>query len=147
MALDFPQSPQLDEVFVAGDRAWKWNGYAWDKLAPDRPLYGIASDYEGSPEAGEVLLRHVPAWRVDFEANLAGSRARSVSPATNQADFLIKKEDTVVGTMRFSPGGTVATFLQFPAFSVLAGERISVVAPAIPDASLADISFTLSGSR
>jgi len=30
MALDFPTSPALNEIYTYGGRSWKWNGTAWD---------------------------------------------------------------------------------------------------------------------
>ena len=30
MALDFPTSPTLNEIYSYGGRSWKWNGTAWD---------------------------------------------------------------------------------------------------------------------
>ena len=30
MAIDFPSSPTLYQIYVFGGRSWQWNGYAWD---------------------------------------------------------------------------------------------------------------------
>ena len=30
MAIDFPTSPALNEIYSYGGRSWKWNGIAWD---------------------------------------------------------------------------------------------------------------------
>ena len=30
MAIDFPSSPALYQIYVFGGRSWQWNGYAWD---------------------------------------------------------------------------------------------------------------------
>lgn len=32
MAINFPNSPTLNQSFTAGDRTWTWNGYAWDSV-------------------------------------------------------------------------------------------------------------------
>jgi len=34
MALDFPSSPVLNQVYTSGGTSWKWNGYAWDAFNP-----------------------------------------------------------------------------------------------------------------
>jgi hypothetical protein len=34
MALDFPSSPTLNQVYTSGGISWKWNGYAWDAYNP-----------------------------------------------------------------------------------------------------------------
>lgn len=30
MAINFPTSPTLNELYTSGGRTWMWNGYAWD---------------------------------------------------------------------------------------------------------------------
>lgn len=30
MALNFPTSPILNQIYTSGGNSWKWNGYAWD---------------------------------------------------------------------------------------------------------------------
>jgi hypothetical protein len=30
MAIDFPTSPALNEIYTYGGRSWQWNGTAWD---------------------------------------------------------------------------------------------------------------------
>jgi hypothetical protein len=31
-AIDFPNSPDIDDIFTVGTRSWKWNGVAWQTL-------------------------------------------------------------------------------------------------------------------
>lgn len=31
-AINFPNSPQVNDVFTVGERSWKWTGIAWDAL-------------------------------------------------------------------------------------------------------------------
>ena len=33
MAIDFPNSPTLNEVFTVGGRSWQWNGSVWGLYA------------------------------------------------------------------------------------------------------------------
>ncbi len=35
MAIDFPLSPALDEVYSEGGKSWRWNGLGWQLEAPD----------------------------------------------------------------------------------------------------------------
>jgi hypothetical protein len=30
MAIQFPGSPSTGQIYTAGSKSWKWNGYAWD---------------------------------------------------------------------------------------------------------------------
>ena len=41
MAINFPDSPSLNDYHVAGGRRWKWNGTVWERI-PD-PGAGILS--------------------------------------------------------------------------------------------------------
>lgn len=33
MAIDFPNSPAVDEIFTSGTRSWKWTGSYWDLIS------------------------------------------------------------------------------------------------------------------
>jgi hypothetical protein len=147
-SLAFPQFPQLDETYTLGDRSWKWNGLGWEKLteAVSKP-YGIVAYSPGIPEPNDVLLPHIAAWAAEFPPDLVGSYAIAVVAATSQTDIAINVSGTQVGTMRFAAGSAVGTFLPGAAFSLAQGDVLTVVAPALADATLSDISFTLTGSR
>jgi hypothetical protein len=43
MALDFPSSPVLNQVYTSGGISWKWNGYAWDAFNPYNTVRRFAS--------------------------------------------------------------------------------------------------------
>ena len=32
MAINFPDSPSLNDYHVAGGRRWKWNGTVWERI-------------------------------------------------------------------------------------------------------------------
>lgn len=32
MALNFPDTPAIGDIFIANDRAWKWTGSAWEAM-------------------------------------------------------------------------------------------------------------------
>jgi hypothetical protein len=58
-AIDFPDSPTLDQVYTSGDRSWKWDGTVWNSLA---------KTLEGFPVGGsqyEVLVKNSGT---DFDA-------------------------------------------------------------------------------
>ena len=33
MALNFPSSPALNQIYTVGDQSWKWDGTAWVALS------------------------------------------------------------------------------------------------------------------
>lgn len=41
-AIDFPNSPALNDTFVAGGYTWKWNGTTWRKVNAGLSAYGVA---------------------------------------------------------------------------------------------------------
>ena len=59
MPLNFPNSPSLNDFFVAGGRRWQWNGTAWQRI-PDPGAQGaaagltISTSAPGSPSAGDM---------------------------------------------------------------------------------------------
>jgi hypothetical protein len=47
MALDFPTSPALNEIYSYGGRSWQWNGIAWDVYSPAGGLTQYVSKLNG----------------------------------------------------------------------------------------------------
>ena len=47
MALDFPPSPALNEIYSYGGRSWQWNGTAWDVYSPVGGLTQYVSKLNG----------------------------------------------------------------------------------------------------
>jgi hypothetical protein len=37
MAIDFPDTPAVDDVYTVDDRSWKWNGVYWEAVATTGP--------------------------------------------------------------------------------------------------------------
>jgi hypothetical protein len=47
MALDFPTSPSLNEIYTYGGRSWQWNGTAWDVYNASGGLTAYVSSFNG----------------------------------------------------------------------------------------------------
>jgi hypothetical protein len=109
--------------------------------------YDVGGFFPFTPIATQLMLKHVFTRSVIFVAGLTGSRAKSGVAATAQTDFDIKKNGSSVGTMRFAAAATTATFIMASDQTFAAGDWIDFVAPGTPDATLADISYTLKGTR
>jgi hypothetical protein len=60
MAINFPDSPQVGDVYLYNNRGWTWGGEAW---TPNRPVYtagrDIVSDVEGYLVASVVTSTEV----------------------------------------------------------------------------------------
>lgn len=111
------------------------------------PPYDVASMYNGEPTTLMLMLHHVFARQVIFPAGLTASQGVAGVAATAQTDFDIQKNGSSVGTMRFAAAATSATFIMASQQTFAAGDILKVLAPASPDATLEDITFTLSGVR
>lgn len=108
--------------------------------------YGIVLFYPDKPAADELMLSHVLAQSIDFTAGLPTSRAKAETAATAETVFSIQHDATEVGTVTFAAAGTTGTYAAAADFTIAPGELFKIVAPATPDATLADITFTVTGT-
>jgi hypothetical protein len=113
---------------------------------PAQP-FDVVSFYPGAPTASAILLRIPFARTVSFLAAFAGSCAAASVAATAQTDFTVLKNGGSIGTVRFAAAAATATFIAGTATSFAAGDILSIVAPATPDATLSDVGIVLAGTR
>ncbi|HEV2100493.1 MAG TPA: phage tail protein, partial [Stellaceae bacterium] len=100
----------------------------------------------GRPTAGLVLQRYVFATSVTFPSGLAGSQGTAGTAATATASFEIQKNGENVGAMVFSAAATTATFMMTSPTTFNAGDVLTLLAPATPDLTLADLAWTFIGT-
>jgi Putative phage tail protein len=105
----------------------------------------VSGSYNGRPTTSLVLQSYVFAAPMTVPAGLAGSRGTAVTAATTATTFYIQKNGTSVGTMAFAASATTATFIMSSATLFSAGDVLAVVAPPIPDATLANLAWTIMG--
>jgi phage-related tail fiber protein len=135
-------------------------GSAWVLTAPDVTLgstaltfaqfnsgsqvttpYDVAGSIGGKPDSSATVFVFPSVRSFTIAASYAGSRAVARTAATANTTFNIYKNGSAYGSFTFSAGSSSATFSGSPGV-VTASDTITVVAPAVPDASLADIGFT-----
>ena len=109
--------------------------------------YLLAFDAPGVPTASMIVFHHVFTQAVTFVASLTGSYVKAGTAATAQTDFDLKKNGSSIGTVRFAAAGTTATYVSISSSSWAAGDILTLVAPASPDATIADLWGTLVGVR
>ena len=97
----------------------------------------------GAPTAAENVLVFAVPQSFSFSASFLGSQAKSLSPSTGVATFTINKNGASIGTVTFT-GSNTGVFAGAGG-SFVAGDIISISAPATPDATLSDISISLKG--
>jgi hypothetical protein len=153
-SLAFPQFPQLDEIYTLGDRAWKWNGYAWDRISASSGELGpqpyvIGHFAGGLLEQSEKLFMHPATVLVQFPANMAGSKVHAGTAPQNDAELLLTIGATTVGAVQILANAHEGTFLTSSAFSFDPAEDhiLSLIAPSVADPSLADLGVSLKGTR
>lgn len=58
MAINFPLSPTLNQLYTYNGKTWKWNGYAWSYQ--DSPLFSTftaSNTAPSSPNPGDRWLK------------------------------------------------------------------------------------------
>jgi len=112
---------------------------------------GIPYDFIAVPAATVVLRFAAPA-ALTFPANLAAGTSAPASvcnaktASTGTAVFSIQKNDVQVATATFT-ASTSCTFSTQAAFTMNAGDTLSVVSPGSPDATLANVAITIGATR
>ena len=102
--------------------------------------------FNGKPTADLVLQRYVFATTVTFLAGLSGSQGTAIVAATTNTAFVIQKNGMDVGTMVFTAAATNAAFTMAMPTTFDAGDVLTLIAPAVPDATLADLTWTFLGT-
>ena len=109
------------------------------------PAY-VSGSWAGSPGISQVIERYIFATAVTFPAGLASSFGAAGTAATALATFAIQKNGATVGTMAWAAGATSAGFTMTSATTLASGDVLTIVAPASPDATLANLAWTLTGT-
>lgn len=135
---------------VVGDADYIFEETSWDPetigTGGGRP-YDIGAMVTGVPDADAVCLRYAFPREVTFAADFDLSQGVAGVAATAQTDFDIQQNGVSVGTMTFAASATTATFDMDDETVFEVGDVLTVVAPSPADATLADISFVLAGTR
>jgi hypothetical protein len=105
----------------------------------------VSGSFIGRPTANLTLQSYVFAGPAILPAGLSGSRGSAATAATSTTTFDIQKNGTNVGTMVFAPAAAAPTFTMNSATVFNAGDVLTVVAPAPPDATLANLAWTIIG--
>jgi hypothetical protein len=109
--------------------------------------YLLGLTYDGSPGAGEVILRQKVVLAFSLPASLTGSSFYAETAANSTATFTIKKNGGSVGTLVFSASGTSPAVTFSTAVSFAVNDKLTLEAPNPADSTLADLGFTFKGSK
>lgn len=138
-------------AYVPGDSEYVYDesssGYWLPGGGGGPPPYDVGAMVTGVPDADAVCLRYKFPREVTFAAGLSPSQGVADVVATADADFDIQQNGVSVGTMTFAAASTAATFDMTSETVFDVGDVLTVIAPSSPDATLADVSFVLAGTR
>ena len=81
MAIDFPDSPSVDEIYSVGDKSWLWNGTYWEVQGAPTSTFSASDTEPASPSEGDIwyrsdtsqtLIRYDSTWvEIGHSANIA----------------------------------------------------------------------------
>lgn len=111
----------------------------------------VASGYvPGKPTAGGIVMKIVAGANdgiFTLSAGLLDSRAHAEDAATSSSVYSIKRNGSEIGTITFGVGETTGTFSMSAGANFAAGDRLTITAPAVQDATLSDVAITIVGVR
>jgi hypothetical protein len=149
MAMVFPTSPTVGQVFTSGGRSWVWNGSAWDSpagqpflvpgmthlktisfsgvsgFAPGAGTFSsLYDDYkiiiELTASTGANLTFRLQSGNVDNNTANYFSANQSIGTSGNTVTWIAGEAQTIGSLLRITSAGN------------LAGLEIDVISPAIP---------------
>ena len=103
--------------------------------------------YPGLSVSNGLMSFIVYMTTVEYTAGLSGSYVKSITGATGSSTYSMKKNGVEFGTFNFAPAATSGTFTVSSDVVFNAGDTLKIVAPALADATLADISLNLKGIK
>ena len=110
-------------------------------------LYDMGLFVPGQPAATALVFQSAFPRAVTFPANLTGSTAQAATAASSAASFTLRRNGTNVGSVAFAAGSATGSFSLAGGVSFASGDLLELLAPSPQDATLADISFCLVGTR
>lgn len=123
--------------------------YSGTDWAPATPYagYDIPVFIPDAPTASMICVRIAAVRGFSLPSGLTGSVANAGTAATASTVFAIHKNTTSVGSVTFAAAATTGTFTFASTTSWASGDVLRIIAPASPDATLANISISFLGSR
>jgi hypothetical protein len=109
--------------------------------------YDVLTFFPGAPTNSQLMTRVIVPRAVTFPVSLTGSYASSTVAATGATTLTLARNGTSIGTVNFAAGATAGTFTFASPVTTAAGDVLTLTNQATADATLANISVSLVGSR
>lgn len=109
--------------------------------------FDIGGFFGGVPAANALMMRFVANRPFTIPVDMAGTANDLGTAADAETIYLVKKNGSNVGTITVAIAGTVGVLVMASATVFAIGDILTIVAPASPDATAADFSFTIAGQK
>ena len=110
-------------------------------------VYMIGMTFVGTPIEDEVIVSHPAAITFNLPASLTDSQFKAGVAATAETIFTLEKNGGSIGTVTFAIAGTSGSISFTAATAFAVGDILTIVAPAVRDDTIADLGFTIKGTR
>lgn len=107
--------------------------------------FDVCQFINGKPFASESVVKIIAPRAISIPANMTGSYFRSGATATASTVLTVYKNGVSAGTVTFAAGSSTGT-ASTTAISLVAGDLLTLVAPASIDATFADFVCTITGT-
>jgi len=107
----------------------------------------LGSFRQGRPGANDLVLITDILIPLSLPSGLTGSRAKARTATTADATFDIRQNGVSKGSFTITAGNQVGTFTFASPVSLAVNDDVTVVAPAVQDATLANLSVSLLAYR
>lgn len=143
---DFVELADVDWTGASAGAIPRWNG---TKLLPETTApYDMAFYVSGVQPGNKVIFKFTFTRDVEFPDDFAGSDLHAGVAATAEFVYTVKKNGSDIGTITVAAAGTSGTFVTTGgATSFAANDVLELVTQTTADATLANVSITLSGTR
>lgn len=109
--------------------------------------YIISAFIPGNPLGSSLVMFHVITTAISLEANLPLSKAQLKFKPNIDVIFYIKKNNLIIGSVKFTSGSFLGEFTFVSPVSLQAGDSLEIYSPIVVPTSIADISITIHGAR
>lgn len=114
---------------------------------PAQPV-DIPCSLTGKPGAAAIVLIFTATRALSFAANFSGAYGTAGANPTSTAAYDVLKNGSSIGTVSISTSGVFTfTTASGTSKSLAAGDRLTITGPSSQDATLSDVSFTLTATR
>jgi hypothetical protein len=144
---------KLGRIRYNGTSTWEYcNGTAWTALGGGGSggAFDVAMFMPSTPNAAAIVQVNFPR-AVQFPASLTGSVCKAKTAATASTTVTLKKisggSTTNIGTAVWAAAATSCTFTFSSSVSFAAGDIVEFSFPAPADATLANVTITLAGTK